>query len=100
MLQLQQSLGPHILQVEYIWMTRFLPFVRADVLKVIDTVDVFSSIEQKVGMFGLRDIGINGDEEAERLCRADLIIAIQDEEQRELQRLVPLVPVITAGVDF
>jgi hypothetical protein len=99
-LQLQQSLGPHILQVEYIWMTRFLPFVRADVLKVIDTVDVFSSIEQKVGMFGLRDIGINGDEEAERLCRADLIIAIQDEEQRELQRLVPLVPVITAGVDF
>jgi hypothetical protein len=99
-LELEQSLGPHILQVEYIWMTRLLPFVRADVLKVIDTHDVFSSIEEKVRMFGLRDIDIGPDEEAERLCRADLIIAIQDEERRELQRLVPSVPVITASVDF
>jgi hypothetical protein len=99
-LQLQQLLGPHILQVEYIWMTRLLPLVRADVLKVIDTVDVFSSVEQKVGMFGLRDIGIERDDEAERLCRSDLIIAIQDEERQELERLVPSVPVITAGVDF
>ena len=32
-------------------------------------------------MFGLRDIGIERREEAERLCRADLIIAIQDEER-------------------
>ena len=55
-LHLQRWLGPHVLQVEYIWMTRLLPLVRADVLKVIDTHDVFSSIEQKVGMFGLRDV--------------------------------------------
>ena len=99
-LQLQQSLGPHVLQVEYIWMTRVLPWVRDDVLKVIDTVDVFSSIEQKVRMFGLRDVAIDPQEEAERLRRADLIIAIQDEEWQELQRLAPSVPVITAGVDF
>jgi hypothetical protein len=45
-LHVQQALGPHILQVEYIWMTRFLPRVRADVLKVIDTIDVFSSIDE------------------------------------------------------
>jgi len=99
-LQLQRWLGPHVLQVEYIWMTRLLPLVRADVLKVIDTHDVFSTIEQKVKMFGLRDLVVDRREEAERLRRADLIIAIQDEERQELERLAPAVPVITAGVDF
>jgi hypothetical protein len=99
-LQLQRSLGPHVLQVEYIWMTRLLPLVRADVLKVIDTHDVFSTIEQKVRMFGVRDLVVDRRDEAERLRRADLIIAIQDEERAELERLAPVVPVITAGVDF
>ena len=99
-LHLQQWLGPHVLQVEYIWMTRLLPLVRADVLKVIDTHDVFSSIEQKVRMFGVRDVIVDPREEAERLRRADLIIAIQDEERQELQRLAPGIPVVTAGVDF
>ena len=99
-LHLQQWLGPHVLQVEYIWMTRLLRLVRADVLKVIDTHDVFSSIEQKVRMFGVRDIVVDPREEAERLRRGDLIIAIQEEERRELQRLAPGVPVVTAGVDF
>jgi len=99
-LQLQRSLGPHVLQVEYIWMTRLLPLVGADVLKVIDTHDVFSTIEQKVRMFGLADLVVDRREEGERLRRADLIIAIQDEERQELERLAPAVPVITAGVDF
>ena len=99
-LHLQQWLGPHVLQVEYIWMTRLLPLVRGDVLKVIDTHDVFSSIERKVRMFGVRDVVVDWREEAERLRRGDLIIAIQDEERRELQRLAPDTPVVTAGVDF
>jgi len=99
-MQLQQWLGPHVLQVEYIWMTRLLTLVRSDVLKVIDTHDVFSTIEQKVRMFGLRDLVVERREEAERLRRADLILAIQDEERQELERLAPAVPVITAGVDF
>ena len=99
MLHLQQSLGPHVLQVEYIWMTRVLP-PASDVLKVIDTHDVFSTIEQKVRMFGLGDLSIDPRDEAERLRRADLIVAIQEEERQELQRLAPAIPVITAGVDF
>jgi hypothetical protein len=99
-LHLQQWLGPHVLQVEYIWMTRLLPLVGGNVLKVIDTHDVFSSIERKVRMFGVRDVVVDPLEEAERLRRGDLIIAIQDEERRELQRLVPDTPVVTAGVDF
>jgi hypothetical protein len=100
-LHLQRSLGPHILQVEYIWMTRLLPLVRGgDVLKVVDTHDVFSSIAQKVRMFGVRDVAIEPHQEAERLRRADLAIAIQDDEREELVRLAPSMPVITAGVDF
>jgi glycosyltransferase involved in cell wall biosynthesis len=99
-LHLQQCLGPHVLQVEYVWMTRLLPLVRPDVLKVIDTIDVFSSIDRKVGMFGVRDVTVSPDEEAELLRRGDLIVAIQDEECQELQRLAPGMPVVTAGVDF
>ncbi len=99
-LHLQRSLGPHILQVEYIWMTRLLPLVRGEVLKVVDTHDVFSSIAQKVRLFGVRDVVIEPHEEAARLCRADLAIAIQDDERAELRRLAPLLPIVTAGVDF
>ena len=99
-LHLQRSLGPHVLQVEYIWMTRLLPLVCGNVLKVLDTIDVFSSIQQKVRAFGLRDVTIGPDEEAERLSRADLILAIQDDEQAVLRRLVPAIPVVAVGVDF
>ena len=99
-LHLQQWLGPHVLQVEYIWMTRLLPLVRSDVLKVIDTVDVFSSIERKVRIFGVRDRVVDPRDEADRLRRGDLLLAIQDEERQELQRLAPGIPVVTAGVDF
>jgi hypothetical protein len=99
-LHLQRWLGPHVLQVEYIWMTRLLPLVRAEVLKVVDTIDVFSSIDRKVGMFGVRDVTVKPGEEAERLRRGDLIVAIQDEERQEVQRLAPGIPVVTAGVDF
>jgi hypothetical protein len=99
-LHLQQWLGPHVLQVEYIWMTRLLPLVRANVLKVLDTHDVFSSIDRKVRVFGVRDVTVDPREEAERLRRGDLIVAIQDEERQELQGLAPGIPVVTAGVDF
>jgi Methyltransferase domain/Glycosyl transferases group 1 len=99
-LHLQQWLGPHVLQVEYIWMTRLLPLVRADVLKVLDTIDVFSSIDRKVRIFGVHDVTVDPHEEAERLRRGDLIVAIQDDERQELQRLAPGLPVVTAGVDF
>jgi Methyltransferase domain/Glycosyl transferases group 1 len=99
-LHLSRALGPHILQVEYIWMTRLLPLTGGDVLKVVDTHDVLSSIPDKVTAFGMPDVTIEPHEEAVRLARADVAIAIQDDERAELQRLVPSLPIITAGVDF
>ena len=61
---------------------------------------MFSSIDRKVRRFGVRDVTVDPREEAERLRRGDLIVAIQDEEHQELQRLAPGIPIVTAGVDF
>ena len=42
-LRLESVLGPYVLLAEYIWMSRVLPLVGARALKVIDTIDVFST---------------------------------------------------------
>jgi hypothetical protein len=99
-LRLQQVLRPCILLNEYIWMSRILPFISSDVLRVIDTIDVFSTKREKVLQFGIDDLHVEAHEEAKRLRYADLILAIQDEEREELERLVPGKRVVTAGVDF
>jgi hypothetical protein len=99
-LRLQQVLRPCILLTEYIWMSRILPLVSSDVLKVIDTIDVFSTKREKVLQFGIDDLHVDAHEEAKRLRYADLIIAIQDKERQELQQLVAGKRVVTAGVDF
>jgi hypothetical protein len=99
-LRLHQVLRPCILLAEYIWMSRILPLVSGDVLKVIDTIDVFSTKREKVLQFGINDQHVEGHEEARRLRSADLILAIQEEERQELQKLMPGKRVVTAGVDF
>jgi hypothetical protein len=98
-LRLHQVLGPYVLLAEYIWMSRLLPLIPPGIPKVIDTHDVFSSKHDKVIRFGIEDIHVLAEEEARRLQRADLILAIQEDERQHLQRLVPHVPVVTAGVD-
>jgi hypothetical protein len=99
-LRLLQVLGPCVLLSEYIWMSRILPLVSQDVLKVIDTIDVFSTKREKVVQFGIDDWHVEAFEEARRLRHADLVLAIQDEERQELQQLLPGTRVVTAGVDF
>jgi hypothetical protein len=98
-LRLQNAIGPSILLAEYIWMSRIMPLVSADVLKIIDTIDVFSTKREKVLRFGIDDLHVDAREEARRLQHADLVLAIHDEERRMLQQLVPSKPVVSAGVD-
>jgi len=98
--RLQQAMGPHVLLAEYIWMSRLFPLVKGDVLKVIDTIDVFSTKRDKVVRFGIDDLHVNESEEARRLQDADLIVAIQNDERQQLERLLPGKRVITAGVDY
>ncbi len=99
-LRLHSVLGAYVLLAEYIWMSRVLPLLGGDVLKVIDTIDVFSSKRDKVLQFGIDDWHLEPDEEARRLRRADVLVAIQEEERLKLEQLVPGGQVVTAGVDF
>jgi hypothetical protein len=99
-LRLQQALGSYVLLAEYIWMSRLLPLVSGNAIKVIDTHDVYSTRREKVLQFGIDDLHVEAHEEAARLRSADLILAIQDEERRQLQQLVPGKRVVTAGVDL
>jgi hypothetical protein len=99
-LRLHRVLGSCIFLSEYIWMSRVLPLLSDNVLKVIDTIDVFSTKRDKVLQFGVQDLHVAPEEEAKRLRRADVILAIQEQELLELRQLVPDRPVVTAGVDF
>ena len=81
-------------------MTRVLPLLDARAIKVLDTIDVFSTKKDKVLRYGIRDFWLEPEEEARRLALADLVIAIQDEERGILQQLASKRTVITAGIDF
>jgi hypothetical protein len=100
--KLTSAAAPCVLLSEYIFMSRMLPLVDSEVLKIIDTHDVFSSKQEKVIAYGVADsLGISEDEERERLLRADLVLAIQPDEQEKLTRIVNQSRrVITVGVDF
>ncbi len=100
LIQLQSSLLPCAVLAEYVWMTRGLPLLDPGLLTVIDTIDVFSSYHEKVGAFGVSGMQVRPEDEARRLARAKVLVAIQPEEARLLGNLAPDREVVTAGVDF
>ena len=101
LLHLDAVLRPEFCLVEYVFMTRALPLMRPEALKVVDTIDVFSTKGNKVTQFGIADsLVLTAEEEAGLLDRADLVIAIQSEQAEELRRLVTNKPIVTAGIDF
>ena len=98
---LNEALRPSVVLVTYVFMTRFLPLLDAGTLKVIDTIDVFSTRAAKVERYGVPDVlSLTAEEEVRYLARADVVIAIQADEARELGRLAPGARVVMAGVDF
>jgi hypothetical protein len=99
-LRLQSALGSYVLLAEYIWMSRILPLVGDRAFKIIDTIDVFSSRKDKVDRYGVDDLTIDPSDEIVRLEKADLLVAIQDNERRILDGLAPGIPTVTSGVDF
>jgi hypothetical protein len=100
LVHLQSSLRPCAVIAEYIWMTRAFPLLDPGILTVIDTIDVFSTYHEKVGAFGVAGWDVPPDEEARRLARAKVIVAIQSEEAQTLCTLAPDREVLTVGVDF
>jgi hypothetical protein len=101
LLQLQDSYKPELLLAEYIFMTRPFPLLRSSITKVIDTIDVFSTKASKVEAHGVSDgLAMTEAEEAALLREADILIAIQAEEARSLERLAPAARVVKVAVDF
>lgn len=99
-LRVLDSLDTSVLLVEYVWMSRLLSLAHGRVPTLLDTHDMFSRKAGYVQSYGIDEASLSGEEEATRLARADVVIAIQDRERELMQRLVPDSDVITAGVDF
>jgi hypothetical protein len=97
--RLTQVLGSVAVVAEYIFMTRFLPFAGSHVLKVVDTIDVFSQKGTNVIAYGVDDAETPANEEARRLERADVVIGIHPADAQALAKLVPDREVLVAGVD-
>ena len=101
LLELDKAISADIVIANYVFMGRFLPMLRKNIFRIIDTIDVFSTKKSKVVRFGVADsLDISADEEAALLKRADLLIAIQANEALELRALAPETKIVTAGVDF
>jgi Glycosyl transferases group 1 len=98
--ELQLYLKPSAILSEYVWMSRFLPLVDPDVLKIIDTHDVFSSKHEKVATYGIEYFDVPVEEEVRRLLRANVVVAIQQAEAHMLEEILPGREVLVAGVDF
>jgi len=85
----------------YVFNTRYFPLLGPGALKLLDTIDVFSTMSHKVQSFGVEDcLALSEEDEHRLLLRADVVMAIQPDEARELARIAPERPVITVGVDF
>ncbi len=85
----------------YIFMSRILPFMPTGALRMIDLVDVFSTKADKVERFGVSDsFAVSRHDEAYLMERADVVIAIQEEEAEIVRALVPETRVITVGIDY
>jgi len=100
-LRLEKAIRPDLAIANYVFLSRPLSLLDRNVLKLIDTHDVFSTKGRKVVQFGIDDnLEMSGEEEAALLGRADVVVAIQPDEEHELRALAPDRRVVTAGVDF
>jgi hypothetical protein len=98
---IDEALPLKMLLANYVFMTRGLPLLRGSALKIVDTIDVFSTKSAKVTPFGLEDgLTMSEAEEAHLLSHADLVLAIQPDEAEELRRIAPRARVLTVGVDM
>ena len=101
LMAIDNDVHPAVIQVNYCFMTRSLPFLSAETLKIVDTHDVFSSKASKVHRFNIADgLALTPEDERHLLRDADVVIAIQPDEAKELLNLGITARVITVGVDM
>ncbi|MFZ0428393.1 MAG: glycosyltransferase family 4 protein, partial [Acidobacteriota bacterium] len=89
---------PQVVFTSYVWTARLFGELPAEMLKVLDTIDVQSqrarAAKQAGGSFDSNYC--SPEEEAVELRLADVLVAIQHEEGEELRRLCPDRPVVVA----
>jgi glycosyltransferase involved in cell wall biosynthesis len=99
--EIVERLHPIAVIAEYIWTSRALTALPSGVLRIIDTIDMFSAKASQVIQHGVQDVlSIQPDEERLFLDRADVILAIQPEEARKFAELGTRARVITVGCDM
>jgi glycosyltransferase involved in cell wall biosynthesis len=92
---------PSIVIAEYVFTSRVLLGLPKKILKIIDTHDLFSTKKEKVIDLGVDDpLHLSRPAEAALLRRADLVLAIQQQEREALCNMVPDRAVVNLGVDF
>lgn len=100
-IHLESALAPCVVLSQYIFQTRFLPFIGSNSLKVIQTHDMFSTTQRKVVQMGVTDIlKLTSGQERRRLLRADAILSCQHNEALEFIDLVPERTVLEIPLDF
>jgi len=98
---LHRKYAPFAVIAEYIFMSPCLDVLPDDILKIIDTHDVFSRKADTVEKYGIVEkMQCSPEEERQYLLRSDVVMAIQDNEAKILQELVPERKVITVGIDY
>jgi polysaccharide biosynthesis protein PslH len=98
LIELHQKFNFDVVIVEYVFFSKALNIFGKDVLKIIDTHDVFANRSELFKENGQKYYwySTNLKEEAKGLRRGDLVIAIQKEEEEYFKKLVGN-KVITVG---
>ncbi len=97
--QLTKKIKFDVVFVEYVWLSKALDYFNDDILKIIDTHDLYTDRYKnflKRDLSPLNLISLTAEEEAKGLNRADIIIAIQDKEKEFFSKLVKK-EVVTIG---
>ena len=96
-----KGVHPQAVIVEYVTLGYLVPQARCDQQPhyLLDTHDLLSERNRQFQQFGFRHwLDISPHEEAAMLSRFDTVIAIQQDEQRQFQEMLPANPnVIVAG---
>jgi glycosyltransferase involved in cell wall biosynthesis len=99
--KLARKYKPIAVIAEYIFLTDCFGLLAPSILKVVDTLDVFSLKGKQVVDYGIDDPwSCTKEEERAYLLRSDVVLAIQENEARVLKELVPERRVLTVGIDF
>ncbi len=90
LVELQRKIKPDVVIVEYVFFSKALKYFGKDVLKIIDTHDIFNN---RVNLYKEKGqqyywYSTTAKEESKGLRRADLIIAVQKEEEEYFKKLV------------